>query len=298
MSHRLPIPKSLAFQALTAGARFRDRVAVRVHATPEAVFAALRRVTLADMPLAWLLGELRYLPSRLAGAHRAAPRSEPFLSILAAGGTVILVDDMPREIVFGSAGRLHRWLDQAPVRFESREAFEAFDDPGYEKLFISVRVEPTGRPGEWWLVLEHATRALSPTAARRFRPYWWLVGPLGSFAAWRLLRAVRRVATGGDHDRARLRRRDATVGRDRSGKPQSGAGPGRDVGDASGTERHQAQRDRQVERQPAGGERLPRPAQPVRGAEGQDRRREREVEAVEEVLERRVQRRSKGSSGS
>jgi hypothetical protein len=202
MSHRLPIPKSLAFQALAAGAQFRDRVAVRVRAAPAAVFEALRRVTLADMPLAWLLGELRYLPARPAGA-RSAARAEPFLSILAAGGTLILVDDAPREIVFGSAGRLHRWLDQARMRFGSREQFEAFSDPGYEKLFISVRVEPSGRRGECWLVLEHATRALSPTAARRFRPYWWIVGPMGSFVAWRLLRAVRRLATGRRHDRAR-----------------------------------------------------------------------------------------------
>ena len=67
--------------------------------------------------------------------------------------------DEPGEVITGSAAQLHR-VHQAPRRFTTREAFDAFDDPGHQKLFMSVRVAPTGRPGEHWLVLEHATRAL------------------------------------------------------------------------------------------------------------------------------------------
>ena len=85
-------------------------------------------------------------------------------------------------------------MHQAPQRFASREAFEAYDDPGYEKLFMSVRVAPTGRPGEHWLVLEHATRALSPLAERKFARYWRVIKPMGAFVTWQLLRAIRRRA--------------------------------------------------------------------------------------------------------
>jgi hypothetical protein len=194
MSHRLSIPASLTFQALTGGAHFRDRIAVRVQATPEAIFQALETVTLADMPLAWLLGELRYLPARLTGHGRRPEPRRPFLSILKEGGTLILLNDSPREIVTGSAGQLHRWRDQAPVRFESREQFDTFGDPRYEKLFMSLRVEPTGRPGEQWLILEHATRALSHDAERKFRRYWRVIKPLGAFVSRGLLLAVRRKA--------------------------------------------------------------------------------------------------------
>ena len=109
------------------------------------------------MKIAWLLGELRYLPSRLAGRMPAADSSRPFMKTLVEGGTLVLLDDAPREVITGSAAQLHR-VHQAPRRFANREAFDAFDDPGYEKLFMSVRVAPTGRPGEHWLVLEHATR--------------------------------------------------------------------------------------------------------------------------------------------
>jgi hypothetical protein len=100
-------------------------------------------------------------------------------------------DDAPREVITGSAAQLHR-VHQAPQRFANRAAFEAFDDPDHEKLFMSVRVAPTGRPGEHWLVLEHATRALSPLAERKFARYWRVIKPMGAFVTWQLLRAVRR----------------------------------------------------------------------------------------------------------
>jgi hypothetical protein len=193
MTRRSPVPPSPAFEATARGAQFRDRVAVVVKAPPEAIFQALHEVTLRDMKFAWLLGELRYLPSRLTGRMPAADSRRPFMKTLIDGGTLVLRDDAPREVITGSAARLH-CVHQAPQRFANREAFEAFDDPGHEKLFMSVRAAPTGCPGEHWLVLEHATRALSPLAERQFALYWRVIKPMGGFVTWQLLRAVRRRA--------------------------------------------------------------------------------------------------------
>jgi hypothetical protein len=190
---RCPVPPSPAFEATARGARFRDRIAVVVKAPPEAIFVALHGVTLRDMKFAWLLGELRYLPSRLAGRMPAVESRRPFMNTLTDGGTLILRDDAPREMITGSAAQLHR-VHQSPQRFATREAFEAFDDPDHEKLFMSVRVAPTGRPGENWVVLEHATRPLSPLAERKFARYWRAIKPMGAFVTWQLLRAVRRRA--------------------------------------------------------------------------------------------------------
>src|SRR3954447_22444337 len=193
MMHRSPVPLSPVFETVVQGAQFRDRIAIVVRASPEASFAALREVTLRDIKLAWMLGELRYLPARVAGHMPAVHSSQPFLATVIESGTVVLVDDVPREVILGSAAQLHR-VHQAPQRFANGDAFKAFDDPGYEKLFMSVRVAPTGCPGEHWLILDHATRALSPVVERKFARYWRVIKPIGAFVTWQLLRAIRRRA--------------------------------------------------------------------------------------------------------
>jgi len=193
MTRRLAVPASPAFDATARGARFRDRIAIVVQASPAAIFQALHDVALRDMKLAWAIGELRYLPSRLFGHMSAVASTRPFLSTLIDGGTLILCDDSPRELITGSAAQLHR-VNQEPRRFATREAFDAFSDPAHEKLFMSIRVAPTGRPHEHWLVLEHATQALSPLAERKFARYWRVIKPMGAFVTWLLLRAVRRRA--------------------------------------------------------------------------------------------------------
>ena len=193
MTHRAAVPVSPVFDRIARGAQFRDRIAIVVQSSPAAIFQALHEVALRDMKLAWALGELRYLPSRLFGPMPAVDSTRPFMSVLVEAGTLILHDDSPQELITGSAAQLHR-VNQAPRRLATREAFDAFDDPRYDKLFMSVRVAPTGRAGEHWLVLEHATRALSPLAERRFARYWRVIKPMGAFVTWLLLRAVRRRA--------------------------------------------------------------------------------------------------------
>src|SRR5687767_3128242 len=108
MTRRSPVPSSPAFEGTAHGAKFRDRIAVVVKASPEAIFQALHEVTLRDMKLAWLLGELRYIPSRLAGHMAAADSSRPFMKTLIEGGTLMLRDDAPGEVITGSAAQLHR----------------------------------------------------------------------------------------------------------------------------------------------------------------------------------------------
>lgn len=167
---------------------------MRVRATPSEIFKAFRTVTLHDMKLAWLLGELRYLPARLTGHQPQGTATKPFLSSLLESGTLILVDAAPREIITGSAGMLHRVVNQAPVHFPSNQAFYRFDDPEYEKLFMSIHVEPSERPGEQGLILEHATVPLSQEAADRFKPYWFVIKPTGACVSRELLKAIGRRA--------------------------------------------------------------------------------------------------------
>jgi hypothetical protein len=180
---------------LLPGAQFRDTIDLVVHAPRPRIFRAAREVTLADMPLARVLGELRYLPGLLTG-HRAGTGAvdAPFFDELTRTGNLVLAEEPDREIVVGMIGRLHQVLDQEPVRLDDRAAFARFDEPGYEKLAMSLRIEGDDAERGCLLVLEHRTLALDPFAEKRFGQYWLVIKPMGAFVTGQLLRAIRRRA--------------------------------------------------------------------------------------------------------
>lgn len=60
------------------------------------------------------------VPSRLLRRMPAVDSTQPLLSLLVEGGTVVLRDDSPHELITGSAGQLHR-VDQAPPQCATRE---------------------------------------------------------------------------------------------------------------------------------------------------------------------------------
>jgi hypothetical protein len=178
---------------------FKSSVRVPIAAGGMAVFEAFRAVTMRDMPVAWALGTLRYLPGRFTG-HALPPSNAevPFIKQLIDGGSVILAEDPGREIVLGSAGKYHQIKDQEPVQLRSAKEFLKFDREDYQKLAVSVRIEETPVTGERDLVLEHRTHALGLASQNAFARYWIVIRPMGDFVSWLLLRAVRRRAEGGE----------------------------------------------------------------------------------------------------
>lgn len=180
-----------ALDQILPRAEFRSHVAVRTDLTPEALLGAFHAVTLEEMPIAAALGWLRYLPGRLTGRPTPAPSQRPFLDQLLDGGNVILHRAASEEII-GCIGKLHQVGNQELVRLSSPGAFATFDDPRYQKLAMSVRVERQGAAGR--LVLEHRTQASSAEARRAFASYWLVIEPLGNLVSWLLLRAIVRRA--------------------------------------------------------------------------------------------------------
>lgn len=173
---------------------FQGEVSRVIHASPGEAFAALRAVTLADMPLANALGNLRYLPGRLLGRTPPSDTSRPFWELIEFRP---LLEDADREVVIGSIGRLHDLTDQQMVRIDGLDAFRSFQHPDYQKLAMSIRAEPGPMSGTTRLVLEHRTLPLGASARWKFALYWWLLvswasGLMGGL----LLDAVKRRAEG------------------------------------------------------------------------------------------------------
>jgi hypothetical protein len=173
---------------------YRSRVSLAINAPRAAIFHALRSVTLAEMPLAYVLGTIRYLPGLLSGRFRRRPdeASRPFFEI---AGSRVLAERRGLEIVLGCAGILHNLVDQQFVGFDGVEAFRSFDRPGYEKFVQSFRIVGEDDSTGCNVVAEHRTQVLGAHGRWKFALYWWLmVGWAGDLLLRLLLEAVKRRA--------------------------------------------------------------------------------------------------------
>jgi hypothetical protein len=193
---RSTIPPSKRLDHWLPAAPFRDTISVRSSAPAKRLMQELMRVTLRDMPLANLLGKLRYLPTLLGSAEaRRRVRMDatrPFLDAVSSGKGSVVLEQSPDELVLGTIGKLHQIRDQEPADIRTGEQFVAFAEPDHEKLAMSLRVIADG--AQTLLVLEHRTRPVDAQAERRFRRYWKLIRPGGAFVTRQLLLAARRRA--------------------------------------------------------------------------------------------------------
>jgi hypothetical protein len=153
---------------------FRERHTIRVEAPPDAVFGAVRSVTLAEMGMFRILARLRGI---------RVPANRPVVEVAGAAWKV-LADVQGRELVLGALGQPWRLRGgDTPWRI-----FAAFDRPGYVKMAISWRLEGT--------LLSTETRVLAtdPAVRRKFRRYWLAIRPFSGLIRRVWLRAIKRRA--------------------------------------------------------------------------------------------------------
>jgi hypothetical protein len=163
-----------------------------VAAPPDPVFAAMKAVTLREMPLVRLLFALRSVPARLAG-RRGLPLAgdEPLFAQMLEFGFTLLAEAPGREVVAGGVAQMWKRGGKA-ASITDGEEFAAFDRPGYVKVALNfLLVEQDGGTR-----LETETRVLATDANsyEGFARYWRLIRP-GSAAirsVW--LRAIARRA--------------------------------------------------------------------------------------------------------
>jgi len=195
------VPPSVRLDAWLPGAPFRDTIVVRSRAAGPALLRAIEEVTPRDMPLADLLGRLRYAGGK---ASTRIDRGAPFLRGVVESPGSVLLERTDDELVVGTIGKLHQIRDQQMVAsVRTPEDFLAFEEPDHEKLVMSIRAIPAGAH-ETRLAFEHRTRATDACAERRFARYWIAIRPGGAFVTRQLLRAAARLA---EHPRATSQRR-------------------------------------------------------------------------------------------
>jgi deazaflavin-dependent oxidoreductase (nitroreductase family) len=170
-----------------------------LRAQPERCYRAARNLDLLREPIIRTLLELRAAPQRLAdclsGHHVAASAN--------ASMRTFRLDDMVRppiswtllgevagtEMVLGQIGRPWQPTQMGIGPNVAPKEFAAFDQPGFAKIALSLRVQPYGAAGSI-LTLETRVAATDPVSLKRFQRYWAVIGPFSHLLRWIALRQV------------------------------------------------------------------------------------------------------------
>ena len=158
---------------------------------PGACLRAARNLDLLRHPAIRALLGLRALPGRAAsrltgrrGGGDGGPAAMFRVEDMTRYGWDLLGEN-PGEIVLGQIGRPWKAAGAAAGPAAGPAGFAAYDEPGYAKVALSLRVDPRGTTSS---ILTMETRVALTDAAslRRFRRYWLVIGPFSSL--------IRRVA--------------------------------------------------------------------------------------------------------
>ncbi len=169
---------------------FHELHSIRVRASPDRVFQAIRAVTPDEVRFLRILLGIRELPERLLRRGEPTLRdTTPILDQMIAGDFILLVDDPDRELVFGIAEQLAS-NGITPVLSTPQE-FAAFSSRGYVKAAMNFHVQ---EEGSGWSRVTTETRVLTtdPSSRRKFAWYWRLIYPGSATIRRMLLKAIER----------------------------------------------------------------------------------------------------------
>jgi hypothetical protein len=177
--------------------QFRERHAIRIAASPERVFDAVRRVRAGEIflfrTLTWIRRGGRPQPRSILDA---AGR-DSLIDVATQSTFAFLANDPPRELVIGTVIR-------APSGWRGKPTAELFRSPpapGFTVAAMNFLVLPGASGGS---VLTTETRVFANAAAprRRFAAYWRVIYPGSALIRRMWLRAVERRATTAASDKA------------------------------------------------------------------------------------------------
>lgn len=163
----------------------RERHRIRVSASLDKVYSAVRELDLREAKLSMLLFRLRGLP-----AGKTSPtcfKLDDFLRMR----FILLGERVNEELLLGLVGRF--WTPAGELRRLDAEGFRDFNEPGYAKAAWNFSL---AEQSDKTVLVETETRVWCPDEAsrRRFRFYWLLVGTFSGLIRKDILQAVKQTA--------------------------------------------------------------------------------------------------------
>jgi hypothetical protein len=167
--------------------QFNEVHSIEVHAPPDSVYAAIRKVTAREIRLFRILTWIRSPHFGSARESILNPADDdPVLDVAMRSGFLLLAQAPPRELVFGTIG----FGGPLAVSNPTAEGFRKFDQPGHAKIAMNFLVTPAAQ-GSTHLRTETRVFATDDAARRGFATYWRLIYPGSSIIRVMWLRAIR-----------------------------------------------------------------------------------------------------------
>jgi hypothetical protein len=160
-----------------------------VEAPPAEAFEIARRVDLSRSPIVAALFAVRMVPQFFTGAGTIRPKIT--LDTFMGNGFVLLGEEPDVEIVLGAIGTF--WRPTGGMRPTVAEEFADFDEPGFAKGTMNLRVERFGRDASL-VTTETRVQCTDETSLRRFKAYWRLVGPFSGLIRHQMLEMIAKEA--------------------------------------------------------------------------------------------------------
>lgn len=159
---------------------FSERHSLAIDAPAARIDAALRAVSISDIPVARTLWWLRRL------GRRTGDPTKPFVTAFPG---VVLEDVRGEGIVLGLTGQFWRLRGNLePPGPRTAGDFLAYSRPDVCKAVIDLRVGPSS------LSTETRVRVADAAARQKFRRYWFVIRPFSGLIRILLLQAARRRA--------------------------------------------------------------------------------------------------------
>ncbi len=171
--------------------QFNEFHSIRVAASKEKVYAAIKSVTADEISLFRTLTWIRRLGRPGPESILNAPEHQPILDVATKTSFLLLAEEPNHEIVLGTAVAAPRgWR---PSRSPTPEDFKAVHEPGFALAAMNFLVEDAG-PGACTVTTETRIYATDSSARRRFAAYWRVIYPGSSLLRRMWLRAIARRA--------------------------------------------------------------------------------------------------------
>jgi hypothetical protein len=173
--------------------QFNEVHRIHVAAPPERVYLAVRQVTAGEISFFQLLTWIRRFGRPGPESILHAPERLPIIDVATRTTFLMLADDAPRELVFGT-------VVLAPTGWKRSEAatpvaFKSLTRAGFATAAMNFRIDPDAHGGSV-LTTETCVFATDPPSRRRFAAYWRVIYPGSAIIRRSWLRAIRRRAEG------------------------------------------------------------------------------------------------------